>query len=176
MSGADVRIVPALPAHYAALREVEREAEKQFPPADLPPQLLGATLTDDAEFEEARREGLLWAALDAAGRPIGYAIALWMDGALHLDELDVLPAHQRRGVGRALVQAVCDRARAQGARRVTLTTFRFVPWNRPWYERLGFVALEEAALPAELRELFEEEIARGLARERRVAMALELAT
>jgi hypothetical protein len=42
----------------------------------------------------------------------------------------------------------------------------------PTYARLGFVAFAESEIPAPLREIYEEEIARGLARERRVAMAL----
>jgi hypothetical protein len=45
----------------------------------------------------------------------------------------------------------------------------------PWYERLGFVALDESAQSPGLRAIYEEEIANGLARERRVAMVLELA-
>lgn len=58
------------------------------------------------------------------------------------------------------------------AGRRTLTPFRSPPWNMPTYARLGFVAFAESEIPAPLREIYEEEIARGLARERRVAMAL----
>jgi GNAT superfamily N-acetyltransferase len=161
---------------FAAIREVERAAENTFPLADLPLALRGATLTADDELDEALRAGLLWCALDAGGAVVGYAIACRADNdCLHLDEIDVHPAHQRRGIGRALVEAVRARAEADGAARLTLTTFRFVPWNMPWYARLGFIALEESAQPTGLRSIYEEEIARGLARERRVGMALELA-
>jgi GNAT superfamily N-acetyltransferase len=172
---ANFRVAPARPEQFAAIREVERAAEESFPLEDLPEALRGATLTSDEELAEALAGGLLWCALDARGEVLGYAIALWLGSDLHLDEIDVHPDHQRRGVGRALIDAVRAHAEAHGARRLTLTTFRFVPWNMPWYARLGFASLEERALPAELRAIHEEEIARGLARERRVAMALELA-
>ena len=37
----------------------------------------------------------------------------------------------------------------------TLTTFRDVPWNAPYYTRLGFVALDPAEHGPELRALME---------------------
>ncbi|MBM4385628.1 MAG: GNAT family N-acetyltransferase [Deltaproteobacteria bacterium] len=158
------------------MREVERAAEEIFPLDVLPQALRGASLTSDDEFEAARRDGLLWCALDARDRVIGYAIALWLgDRSLHLDEIDVHPAEQRRGVGRALIQSVRAHAEANGAPRLTLTTFRGVAWNMPWYERIGFVELTPSELAGELSEIFEAEVTRGLARERRVAMALDLA-
>ena len=60
------------------------------------------------------------------------------DEALHLEELDVLPGHGRQGIGTRLVRALCDGARGRGIAAVTLCTFRDVPWNAPFYERLGF--------------------------------------
>jgi GNAT superfamily N-acetyltransferase len=169
------QVAPARREQFAALREVEREAEKSFPLADLPQALRGATLTSDEELAEALVRGLLWSALAPSGEVAGYAIALWLGTDLHLDELDVHPAHQRRGVGRRLIDAVCAHAASCGARRLTLTTFRFVPWNMAWYARLGFVEVPESELSGDLREIYEDEIARGLARECRVAMALDLA-
>lgn len=176
MSGAGkARIALARPEHWAAIRAVERAAEEVFPLEDLPLALRGQLLTSDAQLAEAAREGLAWCALGAGGEVLGYAIACRLRGGdLHLDEVDVHPAHQRRGIGAALVATVRARAEADGAARLTLTTFRAPPWNMPWYARLGFVAYDEAAIPPALREIYEEEIARGLARERRVAMALAL--
>jgi GNAT superfamily N-acetyltransferase len=42
------------------------------------------------------------------------------------------------GIGRRLVAAVCEWASRRGWSRVTLTTFRDVPWNMPFYTRHGF--------------------------------------
>jgi GNAT superfamily N-acetyltransferase len=53
---------------------------------------------------------------------------------------------------------------------VTLTTFRDVPWNGPFYERLGFRVVAGAELSAALRAIADDETRRGLDPSRRVAM------
>ena len=72
------------------------------------------------------------------GEPIGFAIAFEVDGAAHLHEMDIDPKHGRRGVGRQLIGAVTSWALARGHTRLTLSTFRDVAWNGPYYEGLGF--------------------------------------
>jgi ribosomal protein S18 acetylase RimI-like enzyme len=52
--------------------------------------------------------------------------------------LAVDPAARGRGVGRALVQACLDRARAAGKRRMTLHTTEWMAVARAMYERAGF--------------------------------------
>ena len=53
---------------------------------------------------------------------------------------------------------------------VTLTTFRDVPWNAPFYTRLGFAMLDELTLPAGLAAKREQETRHGLPPETRCAM------
>ena len=172
---ASYQVALAKPEQFAALREVERAADTMFAAEDLPPSGRASALSSDEEFAEALQQRLLWSAVDERGDAVGFAMALWIEGSLHLDEVDVHPAHQRRGVGRLLVEAVRAHAQRCRARRLTLTTFRFVAWNMPWYARLGFVEIPDGELSGELHAIFDEEIARGLPRERRVAMVLELA-
>ena len=57
---------------------------------------------------------------------------------------------------------------------VTLTTFRDVPWNAPYYERLGFRSLSETELTPELAEVRAREAEPGLDPETRVCMRLDL--
>ena len=52
--------------------------------------------------------------------------------------------------------------------RVTLTTFEDLPWNAPFYQRLGFRKLTEDELTAPIATLLERERAVGMIR--RVAM------
>jgi GNAT superfamily N-acetyltransferase len=129
-------------------------------------------LTPVEDFQEAQRHGLLWVAEAAPGDLVGFALAERVDGALHLEELDVLPAYGRRGIGARLVRTVCDWARAQAIAAVTLCTFREVPWNAPFYERLGFRILGEDELTPGLAARVREEELRGLPRELRVVMRL----
>jgi hypothetical protein len=56
---------------------------------------------------------------------------------------------------------------------VTLTTFRDVPWNGPWYARLGFRELGEHEWTPAIRELRDEEHRNGLDKELRIVMRRE---
>lgn len=99
---------------------------------------------DPAFFREQRGgpEGFLVAELD--GVVVGY-VALHPAGDLAshshvriIDGLGVLPAAQGRGVGEALVRAAVERARAEGAAKVTLRVLGTNPTARRLYERCGF--------------------------------------
>ena len=46
--------------------------------------------------------------------------------------------HARRGIGAALLDHVGRWAVSRGLDALTLTTFRDIPWNAPYYHRLGF--------------------------------------
>ncbi|HMT34071.1 MAG TPA: hypothetical protein PKA99_15695, partial [Dermatophilaceae bacterium] len=56
----------------------------------------------------------------------------------------------------------------------TLRTFTHVPWNGPYYERLGWRVLPEAECGPQMRALAEHERAIGLTRWPRQAMVLDL--
>ena len=57
---------------------------------------------------------------------------------VYIQDILVLPEHQRRGIGTALVQAVLDRFRE--VRQIMLTTDN-TPKTIAFYESLGFVQL-----------------------------------
>ena len=89
---------------------------------------------------------------------------------VHLQEIDVHPEHGRRGIGTHLVKTVCDWATVNGYRNVTLTTFRDVPWNMPFYMRLGFEEVPSSELTPELLFVIEDQVRRGLDPHSRLAM------
>jgi predicted N-acetyltransferase YhbS len=88
----------------------------------------------------------------------------------HLEEIDVRPEHGRRGLGRRLVRAVCTWAESNGYQAVTLTTFRDVAFNMPFYARLGFEVIPSEELSTALRVVVQDETRRGLDPGRRVTM------
>lgn len=60
-----------------------------------------------------------------------------------LFRLAVLPAYQRRGIGRRLIAYVEARAVEMGLPRVQLGVRRGMPQNVPYYERLGYRMIAE---------------------------------
>lgn len=164
----DYIVRPAGPEHVGVLPDIEREAAMLF--GDSLPESVLSHVTSLDSLVAAQQAGLLWVALEAAGAPVGFAIASICGGRVHLEELDVLPRHGRKGIGAALVEAVEDCARGRGCVEMTLTTFRDVPWNAPFYARLGFEAIPEQQLGGELARRLADEAVLGLERSRRVAM------
>lgn len=167
-------IGPAREDALAGLPDIIRAAGAIFPEEDLPARMREQVLPI-AFFENAAGEGRVFVATEVARRlPVGFAVTIQVDGSSHLFELDVLPDHGRQGVGRALVETVVDRARELGDASVTLTTFRHLAWNAPFYRKLGFEVLDSGQTGPELMAHLEAETRRGLDPAKRVAMRLAL--
>lgn len=152
------RIRKARLSDLPRLPEIEASAGILFRGLDL---VLPGGATLPVTFAEACREGRLLVATDERDAPVGFALLTLVDGQVHLEELDVHPEHGRQGLGRALVEATFDWARARGYRAVTLATFREVPFNAPFYRKLGFVEPEDGELGPGLQRLRLRERALG---------------
>jgi GNAT superfamily N-acetyltransferase len=126
-------------------------------------------------FPEDDRDGLDTAEVVlAAGDPaVGFVSVRLLDGDAHIGQLSVVPEYGRRGIGRRLLDEAIGWARHQGLSGVTLTTFRDVPWNAPFYLRVGFEELVD--LPPGLAAVRTDERERGFdAMGPRLAMRLAL--
>ncbi|MDF1585614.1 GNAT family N-acetyltransferase [Marinimicrococcus flavescens] len=169
-----LRIRPARAGDLERLPDVERSAAERFGEVGLGWVAEAGTLPAYV-LRTALGRGTLWVAPDRGDSPAGFLAACELDGALFVIELSVAREHQGRGLGSALLdQAVAHAARA-GMAAVTLTTFRDVPWNAPFYARRGFVELDPAALGPGLRARLAAEVAAGHEPGRRCAMARVLA-
>lgn len=161
----------------AHLPAIEARAARLFSPEDLPPEVAARTMPMD-RLRSAQREQRLWVAREEeGGRPVGFALLGVRRRDACLEEIDVDPDHGRRGLGRRLVEAVRVAARARGHERLLLATFRDVPWNAPFYARLGFEIVErigEGERDAGLRAMRREDVEAGLDPSRRVLMRLDL--
>ena len=166
-------IEPARAADVEGLPAIERAAVSLFEPWQVP-EAARTDVTSIQEFRAAHEAGLLWVARTPAGEVVGFALVELLRGGPHLEEIDVHPSHGRRGVGRALVEAVLGWARAEGRPSITLTTFRDVAWNAPFYERMGFRVLGRSELTSDLDAIVRDESARGLDLDRRVVMRCDL--
>ena len=158
----------------ARLSAIEIAAAAMFPPEDVAPKLREKGLPLSF-FEQASSAGRLWVVrMVEPAAPVGFAVVILLDGSAHLYEMDVLPAHGRRGIGRALLLHVARWAHARGFAFLTLTTFRHLPWNAPFYASVGFAEIGDRDLGPQLREAMAKEVEHGLDPSKRVAMRLDL--
>ncbi|MEU1144439.1 GNAT family N-acetyltransferase [Streptomyces sp. NPDC005863] len=178
---------PATAADLPALQDIERAAGEAF-------RALGmAAIADDEPFtieelERYRSAGGAWVAAgvpaDTDATPVAYLAGELLadpladplaepDGAgpaFHIEQVSVHPRAARRGIGRALIGHATDHARMLGATALTLTTFADVPWNAPYYARIGFRPLGDAELTPALRRIRAHEAELGLDRWPRLCM------
>ena len=109
MASDDYTIRLAEPVDIRWLADVERRAVRLFEgwtrETGLTAEILG-DVSSDQELHEAMERGHLWVAT-CDGEVVGFAQAMVLDGIAHLDEIDVVPAHTRKGVGSRLVETVC---------------------------------------------------------------------
>ncbi|ACU73472.1 GCN5-related N-acetyltransferase [Catenulispora acidiphila DSM 44928] len=157
----DERLFPIRPASaedYAGLAALELAADAVFEQFGIwpLPQTQPLPLPHTPDFTDA-------AAVLVAGRPpVGFARLDLVGAVPHIEQLSVHPAFVRRGLGTALVQACCDWAVSNHHSALTLTTFADVPFNAPFYARLGFTVIDPAALPEPLAALRRHEAEIGL--------------
>ncbi len=161
-------ITTATPEHLEVLSDIELAAATMF--EGHVPDSVPQVSTPQLKFQGAQREGRLWVALFGE-TPVGFALVEMLAEDLpHLEEIDVTPAHGRRGLGTALMHTVLEWVKRAGHQEITLTTFRNVPWNMPFYARLGFVEIATHELRPELETVVRDEASRGLDRDQRVVM------
>lgn len=158
--------LPRLPKIEHAAAQLFRSTEHVALADDTGPDL--------ACFQEWWDRGAIWVAVDSEDNVVGFAVVEEIDGQGFLTELDVHPAHGRRGLGRRLIETVRTWAAQRGYAELRLSTFARIEWNAPYYARLGFRTLTEAELGPGLLEVRHGEAASGLDMTQRVFMTLAI--
>ena len=166
MNAPAIRLATA--ADVPVLVDVELDAGRMF--VDVGMAELADDLPDRDDVGGAVAAGTVWVA-ELDGKVHGYVRASELDGRAHVDQVSVRPAYGRRGTGRRLVARVSTWGQEQGLVGTTLTTFRDVDFNGPYYARLGFRELAEDERGPGLVAVMEHEATiPGLDSSRRCAM------
>jgi GNAT superfamily N-acetyltransferase len=166
--GYRIRLARRKDIHH--LPQIERDAAKRFEIFGMEGIVAGPSVPLEL-LEQRQSCGQLWVALDRKeDQPVGFAVASVLDRYAHLDELDVLIRHGRRGLGTRLVKTVCRWAYRRHLRGVTLSTLRAIPWNAPFYATLGFEVVPESELSEGMIRLRHLEALAGLPIGQRVIM------
>lgn len=165
-------IRPARPADLPDVARVERSAATVFAgthmdfAANDAPNAAGDLL-------DAIARQLMWVAL-AEAEIAGFVFAEPCAGGLYVRELSVAATFQKRGIGAALMETLIAAARARGDQLLVLTTDRTLPWNAPFYRRLGFAIVEGDAIPPEAQVRLARQYADGFDPLHRCAMIMPL--
>ena len=155
------------------LRDVEQAAGALF-------RELGMTAVAEGEppsLDELacfQNDGRAWVVTDAADNPVAFMLVGVVDGNAHIEQVSVDPSHARQGLGRSLLDTASAWAEERGLAALTLTTYAEVPWNAPYYRRLGFQELTVDQMSSGLRHIRDQESARWLDEWPRVAMRRQL--
>lgn len=145
----EVAIRSARRDELAGLVEIDERAEAVYRVAGYELPLIELTVDDLAGA----------AAVFVAGTPpVGFAQLSEVDGQAHLQEIAVLPKAMRAGIGTRLLEHACAWAVERGYSAMTLTTYRDVAWNAPFYAKRGFAECRDlspglAAIRARERHL-----------------------
>lgn len=156
------------------LPDIERSAGEAFRAIEDLAWIADAEDLPAERYATLIEGGATWVAVDPPGTIVGFLCGQLFDDELHIWELAVNQDRQRAGIGKRLLDTATSWAANSGVRRVTLTTFREVPWNEPFYLRTGFRTLLDHELGPRLIETLRTEIAKGLPGDRRCAMLLDL--
>lgn len=155
----------------AKLPVIERSAGKVFSTLDDLSWIGEHGVHSVEEHLESIARQAHWVAVDECNEPVGFIMTQDLPESLFIHELSVCRKWQGQGIGKKLVQTVIDEAKVKKYSLVTLTTFRHVPWNAPFYQRMGFVILSNSAIPTSLQTILDREVAQcGFKRETRCAM------
>ena len=90
------------------------------------------------DFRECLAVGVPFFVAEASGAVVGYVIAHYAVDEAEILNLGVMPAHRRRGVGRALVEAMLARLRQRGITAVFLEVRESNANAQQLYTALGF--------------------------------------
>lgn len=153
-------IRPALASEIPILKDIDDDASALYAECALSIELgqdhvfVRAELVRWLRSIELQRAFL---AVDQTGRGLGFATLDVVDGEPYLDQLAVRVDAMRRGIGRRLLACAVDWARAAGGSALWLTTYDHVPFNRPYYERHGYLVVpEDACGPGILHHIHEQ--------------------
>lgn len=161
-------IRPATNHDLRRLVDLEIEAGQRFHAAGL--SEVAEHVPDIADLRAAVAAERAWVAVIEA-EIAGYITAELIDGNAHIAQVSVAPKFAGRRTGQAMIEFLEAWGRTAGCPATTLTTFRDVPWNAPYYQRLGYEILAENQIGPELaRTMAHEASLPGIEASRRCAM------
>ena len=159
-AAADFTIRKARKDDLPLLGPIERSAAELFRTVGLDFLTYGPTM-DESLLSAMSISNHLWVAVNEVDQPIGFAGGEELAGNFHIAEISVSQDAQGKGVGKALMGELMRQAKEEGYPAVTLTTYRNLPWNGPWYHKLGFSEMKVDEMEEKYATIWDSEAQHG---------------
>lgn len=122
------------------LQDIEKRALKQFKAAGYDPTCWPTLSLEKLKYYRDSKR--LWIAV-SNNKPLGFAVVDIYESYAHLEELDVDPDFQRKGVASALIKEIIHWAHAENIKAITLRTFATTDWSVKLYRKFSFEISDE---------------------------------
>lgn len=158
-------------ADYLSLPRIEKSAAKAFLTigmdeiADMEP--LSVSFYNELEQQ---KPFFIFVAENENLDLLGFCLVIFIDEQPHIKELSVSAEHTGKGIGTLLIQNVVKESKNRDYQAITLTTFTEVPFNAPFYQKLGFAMFTPEHDWPELHSTLQDEKAGVLKNYKRTAM------
>lgn len=144
-----------------SLPALEMAAAQRFRASNHPAAADGQPISVGLHARWLAHDGV-WIAESPRGELAGFLVWIPLALDMYVVELDVHPQHAGRRLGSQMLDALGEFGSRLGFVRLVLRTFRDVPWNGPYYRRLGFEPLAEHEEHVELTNIRLHEASVGL--------------
>jgi GNAT superfamily N-acetyltransferase len=152
---------PATSQEVGSLPAIEMASAARFHDSVHPGAADGQPISEGLHARWLAHEGV-WVAESPRGELVGFVDWIPMALDMFVVELDVHPDHAGRRLGSQLLDAIAEFGSRLGFERMVLRTYRDVPWNEPYYRKLGFAPLAREEEHAELANVRAQESSVGL--------------
>jgi GNAT superfamily N-acetyltransferase len=165
-----IRVRKAVFADAVRLPDIERSAGRLFRTIPRLAWLADDNVQSIERHGDLIRRGTTWVAIIPPNDAVGFLSAEMVEGNLHIHELSVCFDQQGQGIGRMLIETTQRWVRNLQIPAITLTTFRSIAWNEPFYRSIGFETLAVDKLTPRLARILAAETKAGLPPADRCAM------
>ncbi len=169
----EVTIRLALPEEIDTLVDIDDDACQLYARSGLQvelPKNHPFSVAERAWWLASAQAQRAFVAVDRAGELVGFAALGTADGRAYLDQLSVRTRAMQQGIGRRLLGRAIEWTAEHAGGVLWLTTYDHLPYNRPFYERQGFVVVPDAACGPDVAHHLAEQRRVLPAPEKRVAM------
>ena len=146
---------------FKYLPEIEKDAAKAYKKFvnDFDED---APVTGVSFYENLKLSSVIFVA-EISNHIIGFIIGYELDKQAYIHEISVQQNHSGKGIGSGLLNAFIQWSADNNYQNIILTTFKDIPFNMPFYQKIGFKVFDpNPALFPNLIKIRQEEKESGI--------------